>query len=168
MIKTDDFLGIASRVCCLTKLPLLGNPDLSVIADRVTSPTWSLIQRFKSQTHSVRGVTTRVEYEKRTHEAGIKFYYERHILFHLHARGEEITLTFFADPKSRTRIADDEAINADLRQQIKNKPSSTFRIQSAKDFKPIMELARLRIRLFNEEGNEQKPEERVQERPIAV
>lgn len=151
----------------LPKLPLLGNPDLSVIADRVTGPTWSLIQRFKSRTHSVRGITTRVEYEKRTHEAGIKFYYERHILFRLHARGEEITLTFFADPKSRARIADDQTIDMDLREQIKNKPSSTFRIQSAKDFKPIMELVRLRIRLFNEEGNEQQ-EERLQERPIAV
>jgi hypothetical protein len=53
-----------------------------------------------------------------------------------------------------------------LREQIKNKPSSTFRIQSAKDFKPIMELVRLRIRLFNEEGTQQ--EERLQERPIAV
>jgi hypothetical protein len=145
---------------------LLGNPDLSVIADRVTGPTWSLIQRFKSRTHSVRGITTRVEYEKQTHEAGIKFYYERHILFRLHARGEEITLTFFADPKSRARIADDQTIDTDLREQIKNKPSSTFRIQSAKDFKPIMELVRLRIRLFNEEGAQQ--EERLQERPIAV
>jgi len=149
-------------------LPLLGNPDLSVIADRVTGPTWSLIQRFKSRTHSVRGITTRVEYEKRTNEAGIKFYYERHILFHLHARGEEITLTFFADPKSRARIADDQAIDMDLREQIKNKPSSTFRIQSAKDFKPIMELVRLRIRLFNQEGDDQKIVERLQERPISV
>ena len=99
----------------------------------------------------MRGITTRVEYEKRTNEAG-----------------EEITLTFFADPKSRARIADDQAIDTDLREQIKNKPSSTFRIQSAKDFKPIMELVRLRIRLFNQEGDDQKIVERLQERPIAV
>lgn len=152
----------------LPKMPLLGNPDLSSIADRVTGQTWSLIQRFRSKARGVRGITTRVVYERQTHEAEIQFFYEKHLLFHLHARDQEITITFFTDPKSRAMIIEDETLDVTLREMIRNKPSCSFAIHTAKDFKPIMEMVRARIRLFNQGTDPERMEARLQERPVAV
>ena len=112
----------------------------------------------------LRGVTMKVQYEVNTHEPVPAFYYEGRQLFHLHARGNEISATIHTDYKSRLKIVEDEAIDWRLRDQVRKRTWAGFSIQSVKELGPFMELVRAKYQLINEEVKGKKSEER----PIAV
>ena len=145
-------------------MPHKESPDLSTIADRVSSQTWSVFQALRTKMRQLRGVTMKVQYEVNSHEPVPAFYYEGRQLFHLHARGNEINATFHTDYKSRLRILEDQGIDWRLREQVRKRTWAGFSLQSVKELGPFMDLVRAKYRLINEETKGRKSEER----PIAV
>ncbi len=106
----------------------------------------------------------KVQYEPHSREPVPSFYYEGHQLFHLHARGEEISATFHTDYKSRLKIVDNQGIDWRLREQVRKRTWAAFTLKSVKDLGPFMELVRAKYQLINEETTG-KPSEA---RPVAV
>ena len=146
-------------------MPKLGNPDLSLIADRVRPQTGSLYQTIRKRPLAMKGVTMEVKYNKRTNEVESAFYYEGRMLFHLHARDGDITATFHADTEIREKIATDELVEKNLREQVKARPWSNFPIHSAKEFGSFLGLVRAKYRFIHDETIGVPS---TQERPIAV
>ncbi len=106
----------------------------------------------------------KVQYETHSREPVPGFYYEGRQLFHLHARGDEISATFHTDYKSRLRIVENLAIDWRLREQVRKRTWAAFTLKSAKDLGPFMELVRAKYQLINEEITGKPPETR----PVAV
>ena len=109
-------------------------------------------------------VTMKVQYETHSREPVPAFFYEGRQLFHLHARGTEISATFHTDYKSRLRIVENQSIDWRLREQVRKRTWAAFTLKSVKDLGPFMELVRAKYQLINEEVTGKKAEER----PIAV
>ncbi len=106
----------------------------------------------------------RVLYEKYSSEPTPAFFYEGRQLFHLHARGNEISATFHTDFKSRLLLTENQAIDWRLRDQIRKRTWAGFTLQSSKDLGPFMELVKAKYQIIGEEvGVRQR-----QERPITV
>src|SRR3989442_1253045 len=91
-------------------MPHIETTDLSFIADRVQPQTWTLFQVLRTRMRQMKGVTMKVQYEKHTREPIPAFYYGSRQLFHVHARGEEISATLHTDQKARTKIAEDQSV----------------------------------------------------------
>ena len=106
----------------------------------------------------------KVQYEANSNEPVPAFYYEGRQLFHLHARGEEISATFHTDYKSRLRIVENQSIDWRLREQIRKRTWAGSSLRSVKDLGPFMDLVRVKYQLINEEITGKLSEER----PIAV
>ncbi len=138
--------------------------DLSIIADRVQPQTWSVFQALRTRMRQLKGVTMKVQYEANSQEPVPAFYYESRQLFHLHARGDEISATFHTDYKSRLRIVEDQSIDWRLREQVRRRTWAGFTLRSVKDLGPFMDLVRAKYQLINEETTGKKAEER----PVAV
>ena len=106
----------------------------------------------------------KVQYEAHSREPVLAFFYEGRQLFHLHARGNEISATFHTDYKSRLRIVDNQTIDWRLREQVRKRTWAAFTLTSVKDLGPFMELVRVKYQLISEEVTG-KP---ADARPIAV
>ncbi len=145
-------------------MPRRESPDLSTIADRVHPQTWSVFQALRTRMRQLKGVTMKVQYETHSREPVPAFNYEGRQLFHLHARGDEISATFHTDYKSRLRIVENQTIDWRLREQVRKRTWAAFTLKSVKDLGPFMELVRVKYQLINEEITG-KP---VDARPIAV
>jgi len=100
-------------------MPHIETTDLSFIADRVQPQTWTLFQVLRTRMRQMKGVTMKVQYEKHTREPIPAFFYGSRQLFHVHARGEEISATLHADQKARTKIVEDQSIDWRTRDQVK-------------------------------------------------
>ena len=137
--------------------------DLSMIADRVSPQIWSLFQALRTRMRQLKGVSMKVLYEKHSSEPTPAFFYEGRQLFHLHARGGEISATFHTDFKSRLRLTENQAIDWRLRDEIRKRTWAGFALQSSKDLGPFMELVKAKYQIIAEETGG-KPRE---ERPIA-
>jgi hypothetical protein len=105
----------------------------------------------------------KVQYDKQSGEATPGYYYENRLLFHLHARGEEINATFHADQKARTRIVEDESLDWRLRDQVNKRTWAAFTLRTSKDLGPFMELVKAKYEHINQEVTGDQPEIR----PIA-
>ena len=123
-----------------------------------------MFQALRTRLKQLKGVTMKVQYEAHSREPVPAFYYEGRQLFHLHARGDEISATFHTDYKSRLRIVDDQMIDWRLRDQVRKRTWAAFTLKSVKDLGPFMELVRAKYQLINEEVKG-KP---ADARPIAV
>lgn len=106
----------------------------------------------------------KVQYEAHSREPVPAFFYEGRQLFHLHARGDEISATFHTDYKSRLRIVDDQSIDWRLREQVRKRTWAAFTLKSTKDLGPFMELVKAKYQLISEEVTGKPPDAR----PIAV
>ncbi len=145
-------------------MPRRETVDLSIIADRVQPQTWSLFQALRTRMRQLKGVTMKVQYERHSREPEPAFYYGNRQLFHIHARGEEISATFHADHRARTRIAEDQSLDWRVRDQVKKRTWAAFLLRSSKDLGPFLELVRAKYALIDEELTGKQAEER----PIAV
>jgi len=137
--------------------------DLSFVADRVHPQIWALFQSLRSRMRQLKGVTMKVHYEKNSGEATPVYYYENRLLFHLHARGEEINATFHADQKARERIVEDQSLDWRLRDQVNKRTWAAFTLRTSKDLGPFMDLVRAKYEHINQETTGTQPEIR----PIA-
>lgn len=153
-----------NEIASVSNLPRKETMDLSTIADRVQPQTWSLFQALRTRMRQLKGVTMKVQYEANSQEPVPAFHYENRQLFHLHARGDEISATFHTDYKSRLRIVEDQSIDWRLREQVRKRTWAGFTLRSVKDLGPFMDLVRAKYQLINEEVTGKKAEER----PIAV
>ena len=106
----------------------------------------------------------KVQYEEHSREPVPAFFYEGRQLFHLHARGEEISATFHTDYKSRLRIVENQTLDWRLREQVRKRTWAAFTLRSVKDLGPFLELVKAKYQLINEEISGKGSEER----PIAV
>ncbi len=138
--------------------------DLSMIADRVQPQTWSVFQGLRTRMRQLKGVTMKVQYEKQSREPVPSFYYGSRQLFHVHARGEEISATFHTDYKARNRITENESLDWRMRDQVKRRTWAAFTLRSSKDIGPFMELVRAKYALIGEELTGRQ----VEERPMAI
>src|SRR5437667_171309 len=132
-------------------MPHIETTDLSFIADRVQPQTWTLFQVLRTRMRQMKGVTMKVQYEKHTREPIPAFFYGSRQLFHVHARGEEISATLHADQKARTKIVEDQSINWRTRDQVKKRTWAAFTLRSSKDLVPFMELVRAKYDMINQE-----------------
>ena len=132
--------------------------DLSFVADRVHPQTWTLFQSLRSRMRQLRGVTVKVEYEKHSGEATSAYYYENRLLFHLHARGEEINALFHADQRARVRIVEDQSLDWRLRDQVSKRTWAAFTLRTSKDLGPFMELVKAKYEHINQEATGIQPE----------
>ncbi len=105
----------------------------------------------------------KVQYESHSREPVPAFYYEGRQLFHIHARGDEISATFHTDYKSRVRIVENQNIDWRLREQVQKRTWAGFTLRSVKDLGPFFDLVRSKYQLINEEITGKK-----EERPIAI
>ena len=137
--------------------------DLSFVADRVHPQIWTLFQSLRSRMRQLKGVAMKVHYEKNSGEATPVYYYENRLLFHLHARGEEINATFHADQKARERIVEDQSLDWRLRDQVNKRTWAAFTLRTSKDLGPFMDLVRAKYEHINQEMAGTQPEIR----PIA-
>jgi hypothetical protein len=126
--------------------------DLSFVADRVLPQTWTLFQSLRSRMRQLRGVTVKVNYEKNSGEAMFAYQYENRLLFHLHARGEEINATFHADQRARDRIVEDQSLDWRLRDQVSRRTRPAFTLRTSKDLGPFMELVKAKYEHINQEA----------------
>lgn len=145
-------------------MPRIETVDLSFIADRVHPQTWSLFQALRTRMRQLKGVTMKVQYEKHSREPVPAFYFGNRQLFHLHARGEEISATFHTDFKARSKITENQSLDWRLRDQVKKRTWAAFSLRSSKDLGPFLELVRAKYALIDEELSGRQ----VEERPIAV
>src|SRR6266699_3946611 len=134
-------------------MPHIETTDLSFIADRVQPQTWTLFQVLRTRMRQMKGVTMKVQYEKHTREPIPAFFYCSRQLFHVHARGEEISATLHADQKARTKIAEDQSIDWRARDQVKKRTWAAFTLRSSKDLVPFMELVRAKYDMINQEAS---------------
>src|SRR5437588_12639423 len=102
-------------------MPHIETTDLSFIADRVQPQTWTLFQVLRTRMRQMQGVTMKVQYEKQTIVPIPAFFYGSRQLFHVHARGEEISATLHADEKTRTKIVEDQSNDWTTREQVNNR-----------------------------------------------
>jgi hypothetical protein len=94
----------------------------------------------------------KVQYEKHTREPIPSFYYGSRQLFHVHARGEEISATIHSDQKARNKIAEDQSIDWRARDQVKKRTWAAFTLRCSKDLVPFMELVRAKYEMINQEA----------------
>ena len=141
-------------------MPHIETIDLSFIADRVQPQTWTLFQVLRTRMRQMKGVTMKVQYEKHTREPIPAFFYGSRQLFHVHARGEEISATLHADQKARTRIVEDQSIDWRTRDQVKKRTWAAFTLRSSKDLVPFMELVRAKYDMINQESTGKQEEQR--------
>jgi len=133
-------------------MPHIETTDLSFIADRVQPQTWTLFQVLRTRMRQLRGVTMKVQYEKHSREPIPSFYYGGRQLFHVHARGEEISATIHSDQKARTRIVENQSIDWRARDQVSKRTWAAFSLRSSKDLIPFMELVRAKYEMINQEA----------------
>ncbi len=100
----------------------------------------------------------RMNYEKHTREATPAFYYENRLLFHVHARGEEINATFHADQKARTKIVEDQSLDWRLRDQVNKRTWSAITLRTSKDLGPFMDLVKAKYEHISQEATGTEPE----------
>jgi len=143
-----------------TRMPHIETTDLSFIADRVQPQTWTLFQVLRTRMRQMKGVTMKVQYEKHTREPIPAFFYGSRQLFHVHARGEEISATLHADQKARTKIVEDQSIDWRARDQVKKRTWAAFTLRSSKDLVPFMELVRAKYDMINQEASGKQEEQR--------
>jgi hypothetical protein len=141
-------------------MPHIETTDLSFIADRVQPQTWTLFQVLRTRMRQLKGVTMKVQYEKHTREPIPSFYYGSRQLFHVHARGEEISATVHSDQKARTKIVEDQSIDWRARDQVKKSTWAAFTLRSSKDLVPFMELVRAKYEMINQEVSGKQEEQR--------
>ncbi len=105
---------------------------------------------------ALRGVTVKVNYEKNSGEAMFAYQYENKLLFHLHARGEEINATFHTDQRARVRIMEDQSLDWRLRDQVSKHTRTDVTLRTSKDLGPFMDLVKVRYEHINREtaGNQ--------------
>ncbi len=137
--------------------------DLSFVADRVQPQTWTLFQSLRTRMRQLKGVTMKVQYEKESREPTPAFYYENRLLFHVHARGEEINATFHTDQRARNRIVEDQSLDWRLRDQVNKRTWAAFTLRNPKDLAPFMDLVKAKYEHINQEATGKQPELR----PIA-
>lgn len=137
--------------------------DLSFVADRVHPQTWNLFQSLRSRMRQLKGVTFKVQYERESGEPSSVFYYENRLLFHLHARGEEINATFHADQRARSRIVENQSLDWRLRDQVNRRAWAAFTLRTTKDLGPFMDLVKAKYEHLSQESNGLQ----LEERPIA-
>ena len=94
----------------------------------------------------------KVQYEKHSREPIPSFYYGGRQLFHVHARGEEISATIHSDQKARTRIVENQSIDWRARDQVSKRTWAAFSLRSSKDLVPFMELVRAKYEMINQEA----------------
>ena len=143
-----------------TRMPHIETTDLSFIADRVQPQTWTLFQVLRTRMRQMKGVTMKVQYEKHTREPIPAFFYGSRQLFHVHARGEEISATLHADQKARTKIVEDQSIDWRTRDQVKKRTWAAFTLRSSKDLVPFMELVKAKYDMINQEASGKQEEQR--------
>jgi hypothetical protein len=132
--------------------------DLSFVADRVHPQTWTLFQSLRSRMRSLRGVTFKVKYQKNSGEAMFAYQYEKKLLFHLHARGEEINATFHSDQRARVRIIEDQSLDWRLRDQVSKHTRADIILRTSKDLGPFMDLVKAKYEHINQEAAGIQPE----------
>ena len=137
--------------------------DLSFVADRVHPQIWTLFQSLRSRMRQMKGVTMKVQYEKHSGEATPAYYYENRLLFHLHARGEEINAKFHADPRARVRIVENQSLDWRMRDQVNKRTWAEFTLRTLKDLGPFMDLVKAKYEHIDQEVDGTQPEVR----PIA-
>jgi hypothetical protein len=137
--------------------------DLSFVADRVQPQTWTVFQSLRTRMRQLKGVTMKVEYEKQSREATPGFFYENRLLFHVHARGEEINATFHADQRARNRIVEDQSLDWRLRDQVNKRTWTAITLRNLKDLAPFMDLVKAKYDQIGQEATGKQPEIR----PIA-
>ncbi len=108
-------------------------------------------------------MTMKVQYEKQSREPIPAFFYENRLLFHVHARGEEINATFHADQHARNRIVEDQSLDRRLRDQVNKRTWAAFTLRNLKDLAPFMDLVKAKYEHINQESTGKQPELR----PIA-
>ena len=102
----------------------------------------------------------KVQYEKHSREPIPSFYYGSRQLFHVHARGEEISATIHSDQKARTRIVEDQSIDWRTRDQVSKRTFAAFSLRCSKDLVPFMELVRAKYEMINQEATGKQDEQR--------
>ena len=102
----------------------------------------------------------KVQYEKHSREPIPSFYYGSRQLFHVHARGEEISATIHSDQKARNRIVEDQSIDWRAREQGSKRTWAAFSLRSSKDLVPFMELVRAKYEMINQEATGKQDEQR--------
>jgi hypothetical protein len=107
---------------------------------------------------SLRGVTFQVKYEKNSGEAMFAYQYEKKLLFHLHARGEEINATFHSDQRARVRIIEDQSLDWRLRDQVSKHTRADITLRTSKDLGPFMDLVKAKYEHINQEAAGIQPE----------
>jgi hypothetical protein len=108
----------------------------------------------------LRGVTVKVKYERNSGEAMFAYQYEKKLLFHLHARGEEINATFHTDQPARDRIVEDQSLDWRLRDQVGKRTRPAFTLRTSKDLGPFMDLVRAKYEHISQEASGMTPEVR--------
>jgi hypothetical protein len=102
----------------------------------------------------------KVQYEKHSREPIPSFYYGSRQLFHVHARGEEISATIHSDQKARTKIVEDHSIDWRARDQVSKRSWAAFSLRSSKDLVPFMELVKAKYEMINQEASGKQEEQR--------
>jgi hypothetical protein len=141
-------------------MPHIETTDLSFIADRVQPQTWTLFQVLRTRMRQLKGVSMKVQYEKHTREPIPSFYYGSRQLFHVHARGEEISATIHTDQKARTKIVEDQSIDWRARDQVMKRTWVAFSLRCSKDLIPFMELVRAKYEMINQQATGKLEEQR--------
>jgi hypothetical protein len=102
---------------------------------------------------ALRGVTVKIKYEKNSGETMFAYEYENRLLFHLHARGEEINATFHADQRAKVRIIEDQSLDWRLRDQVSKHTRADITLRTSKDLGPFMDLVKAKYQHINQEAS---------------